>query len=143
MLSEELRPYRKALIDAGMSESLALVQRPRGGPRAEFQRLDAYQALARVQADGGDLAAAIETTRKAIALAESLVSRDPAAIRPRIALAASLHRPSVDLAGRAVAPRGRAAVQRDPAVDPDARTPSSGTTTRPALIGDESLQHRP
>ena len=39
MLSEELRPYRKALIDAGMRESLALVQDLEGDPRAEIQRL--------------------------------------------------------------------------------------------------------
>ena len=43
MLSEELRPYRKALIDAGMRESLALVGDLEGDPRAEIQRLEAYE----------------------------------------------------------------------------------------------------
>ena len=61
MLSEELRPYRKALIDAGMKESVALVRDLEGDPRAEIQRLDAYVALARVQHDGGDAAAAADT----------------------------------------------------------------------------------
>ncbi len=97
LAAEELRPYRKTLIDAGVRQSLALVRDLEGDPRAEIQRLEGYQALARIQAEAHDQAAAIETTRKAIALAESLVSRDPGAIRPRIALAVSLHRASVIL----------------------------------------------
>ncbi|MGO9469832.1 MAG: protein kinase domain-containing protein [Isosphaeraceae bacterium] len=94
---EELRPYRKALVDAGILQSLALVRDLEGDPRAELERLVAYEALARAQAQRRDEAAAIETIRKAIALAESLVARDPAAVRPRIALAESLHRASVTL----------------------------------------------
>ncbi|HKI21273.1 MAG TPA: hypothetical protein VKA15_25490, partial [Isosphaeraceae bacterium] len=94
---EELRPYRKALIDAGILQSLALVRDLEGDPRAEFERVVAYEALAWVQVEASDQAAAIETIRKAIALAERLVARDPAAVRPRIALAESLHRASVTL----------------------------------------------
>jgi eukaryotic-like serine/threonine-protein kinase len=97
LAAEELRPYRRALIDAGIRESLALARELEGDPRAELQRLEAYQALARVQADGGDTAAAIETTRKAIALGEKLVSQRPTAVRPRLALAEGLHRASVIL----------------------------------------------
>ncbi len=97
LAAEELRPYRKRLIDAGVRQSLALVGELEGDPRAEFERLKAYQALAWVQAEASDYAAATATIRKAIALAESLVARDPSAIRPRIALATSLHRASVTL----------------------------------------------
>ena len=35
MAAEELRPYRKALIDAGIRQSLALVRDLEGDPRAE------------------------------------------------------------------------------------------------------------
>ena len=97
LATEELRPYRKALIDAGISQSLALVRELDGDPRAELQQLEAYQVLARVQAEGGDEAGSIETTRKTIALADRLVARNPAAVRPRVALATSLHRASVIL----------------------------------------------
>ncbi len=107
--AEELRPYRKTLIDAGLSHSLALVRDLEGDSRAELERLVAYQALALVQAEGADKAAAIETIKKAIALAESLVSRDPAAIRPRLYLAASLHRASAIFLDE---PSRRAAAQR-------------------------------
>ncbi len=95
--AEELRPYLRALIDAGISQALALVHDLEGDPRAEMQRLVAYQALARAQSDAGDETAAVETTRNTIALAESMVSRNPDAIRPRVALATSLHRASVIL----------------------------------------------
>ena len=97
LAAEELRPYRKALIDAGISHSLALVHDLEGDPRAELQRLDAYMVLARAQSDAGDVAATIATTKKTIALAERLVSQNPAAVRPRVALATSLHRASVIL----------------------------------------------
>jgi hypothetical protein len=109
MAAEELLPYRKTLIDAGIRQSLALVQDLEGDPRAELQRLLAYEALARVQAVGGDFVAATATTTKAIALAESLVAADPAATRARIALAACLHRASVILPDE---PSRRAAAQR-------------------------------
>jgi Protein kinase domain len=92
MLSEELWPYRKALIDAGLRESQALVEDLEGDPRAEFQRVHAYGALARIQQDGGDKPGAIATINKAIALAEDLTRRNPADLKFRRALASSLHR---------------------------------------------------
>ena len=97
MLSEELRPYRKALIDAGMKESVGLVQDLEGDPRAEIQLLEAYIALAKLQHDGGDPAGAASTIGKAVALAESLLARDPSGARARRNLAASLHVASVVL----------------------------------------------
>ena len=109
LAAEELRPYRKALIDAGISQSLALVRDLEGDPRAELQRLNAYMVLARAQSDAGDIAATIATTKKTIALAERLVSQNPAAIRPRVALATSLHRASVILPDE---PSRRAAARR-------------------------------
>jgi tetratricopeptide (TPR) repeat protein len=93
--AEELRPFRKALIDAGLAHASALVRDLEGDARAEFERLLAYQSLALVQAEGGDKSAAIETIRKAISLADGLVNRDPASIRPRLALAAGLHHASI------------------------------------------------
>ncbi len=95
LMTEELAPYRKALIDAGMRHALGLVRELEGDSRAETERLLAYQALAIIQAEGGDKAAAIETIKKAIALAESLVARDPADLRLRIWLATTLHHASV------------------------------------------------
>ena len=92
MLSEELRPYRKALIDAGMRESLALVQDLEGDPRAEIQRLQSYEGLAQLQYESGDKAGAVGTIGKAIALAESLAHRNPSDLQARHALAGSLHR---------------------------------------------------
>ncbi len=97
MLSEELRPYRKALIDAGMKESVGLVQDLEGDPRAEIQRAEAYIALAKLQHDGGDPTGAASTIGKAVALAESLLARDPSSARARRNLAASLHVASVVL----------------------------------------------
>ncbi len=82
MLSEELRPYRKALIDSGMKESLALVQDLEGDPRAESQLVEAYMALAKVQHDGGDAAGATNTIGKGVALAETLLARDPSSAAP-------------------------------------------------------------
>ncbi len=109
LTAEELLPYRKALIDAGISQSLALVRDLEGDPRAKLQQLAAYQVLSRAQADGGDEAASIETIRTTIALAERLVAQNPAAVRPRVALATSLHRASVILPDE---PSRRAAARR-------------------------------
>ena len=92
MLAEELRPYRKSLIDAGMRESLALIRDLEGDPRAEHQRIEAEAALARVQVDAGDLVAGVETIRKAIAKAEALSARDPSNLRSRGLLAGILQR---------------------------------------------------
>ncbi len=92
MQTEEVRPYRQALIAAGLNESLALVRELEADPRAEIQRVEAYSALAAVQHEDGDNVAALESMRKAIALGENLVARDPASIRFRFTLAECLHR---------------------------------------------------
>jgi hypothetical protein len=89
---EELRPYRKALVAAGLRESLALVRELEGDPRAESQRLHAYDVLAQIQFEDGDATGAVATVRKAIELAEALVARDPTDLPARARLAASLQR---------------------------------------------------
>ena len=97
MNTEELRPYRKAQIDAGLRESIALVRDLEGDPRAETQRLDAYEALARIQFESGDKSGAVASTRKAIALVEGLVAHDLTDLRARARMALSLHRASTIL----------------------------------------------
>lgn len=92
---EELRPLRKALIDAGIGESLALVNDLGGDHQAELKRLDAYGALARIQSEGGDPSGARETIRRAIALAEGLAARVPSDLETRRALAQTLHRAAI------------------------------------------------
>ncbi|MGO9464112.1 MAG: protein kinase domain-containing protein [Isosphaeraceae bacterium] len=92
MRIEEVRPYRHALISAGLKESLALVRELEADPRAEHQRVEAYAALAGIQYEEGDRVAALESMRKAIALAENVVAHDPASIRFRYSLAVCLLR---------------------------------------------------
>ncbi len=92
---EELRPLRKALVDAGIRESLALASDLGGDPQAELKRLDAYDVLAQIQSDGGDPSGARETIRKAIALAEGLAARAPSDHEARRALARTLHRAAI------------------------------------------------
>ncbi len=120
--TEELLPYRKALSEAGLRESLALVRDLERDPRAETERLRAYQVMARMQADCGDTAGAEATTRQAIALAEALVARDPADVRARSNLAWSLHRGSQclrDIAERqAMAERSSELLRSIPAGSP-------------------------
>ena len=72
-----------------------MVQDLEGDPRAESQLVEAYMALAKVQHDGGDAAGASSTIGKAVALAESLIARDPSSARARRNLASSLHIASV------------------------------------------------
>ncbi len=91
MLAEELIPYRKFLINAGLRESQALVREMEGDPRAELQRVHAYAAMARLQKDAGDVAEAAATARRAIGAAEAMVARDPADLRGE-RLAWILHR---------------------------------------------------
>jgi eukaryotic-like serine/threonine-protein kinase len=133
ILAEELKPYRKAMVDAGIRESMALIRELEGDPRADYQRIDAYMALARVQHEAGEGAAATESTRKAIALAESLVARDPSGIRPRVALAASLHRASAflpDETARREAARRSSEIQRSiPKEDHEAGVGNSAAIT--------------
>jgi hypothetical protein len=76
---------------------VALVRDLEGDPRAEFQRLDAYSVLARLQFETADLAGAVATSRKAIALAEELVARDPSDPRASSWLASSRQRVSTIL----------------------------------------------
>ena len=91
MRSEESRPYRQAVIAAGLRESTALVRELEGDPRAEFQRVHAYMALAHLEHERGEHAAAVELVRKAIPLAESLVARDPTSVLFRSELGSALH----------------------------------------------------
>ena len=95
MLSEEMRPYRKKMIDAGLRESLALVRELDGDPRAELEVIRAYAGLAQVQSEAGEPAAAVVSLRKSIALAERLAERDPRSVRSRGILATVLHRGSM------------------------------------------------
>jgi tetratricopeptide (TPR) repeat protein len=126
MLSEELRPYRKALVDAGLREALALVQDLEGDPRAELQRLQAYEALGRVQSESGDKSSAVATIRKAIALAESLVQRDPSDRQARHGLANALHIAATFLLGdegQALARRSNEILRSIRKEDPDGNSP--------------------
>jgi len=91
-MTPEVRPYRQALIRAGLAESQALVEELEGDPRAENQRVAAYFALADVQHEGEDRQAALDSARKAIALAEGLVRRHPASVSFHYSLAEALHR---------------------------------------------------
>jgi tetratricopeptide (TPR) repeat protein len=94
MLSEEMRPYRKRMIDAGLRESLALVRELDGDPRAELEVIRAYSGLAQIQSEAGERAAAVGSLRKSIALAERVAARDPRSVRSRGILATVLHRAS-------------------------------------------------
>ena len=51
---EEMRPYRKGLIAAGLRESQTLVRDMEGDPRAESQLIDAYLSLSSVKREGGE-----------------------------------------------------------------------------------------
>jgi len=76
LITEETRQYRKGLIDAGLRESQELVRELENDGRARLLLVQAYDALARAQYEGGDGAAAIATTQKNIALAQALVDRE-------------------------------------------------------------------
>jgi eukaryotic-like serine/threonine-protein kinase len=94
MLSEEMRPYRKRMIDAGLRESLAMVRELDGDPRAEVEVIRGYSGLAQVQYEAGEPAAGLLSQRKAIDLAERLAARDKGSVRSRDVLAHVLHRAS-------------------------------------------------
>src|SRR5262249_1927721 len=85
-------PLRRALISAGLAESTQLVRDLEGDPRAESQRVQAYSALAGVQYAGGQREAALESARRAIEIAETMIARDPASPSLRFTLADALHR---------------------------------------------------
>jgi len=76
MLTEEMRPFRKALSLVAVPESQALVQELKGDPPAESQLVEAYISLAKAQRENDERAAAIDSARKAVDLAESLFRRD-------------------------------------------------------------------
>jgi len=89
--SAEVRPYRLALIAAGLRESTALVRELERDPRAESQRGHAYEVLADLRIKAGDHAAALEPARNAVDVAERLAARDPSSIGLRASLASALH----------------------------------------------------
>jgi serine/threonine protein kinase len=76
LMSDELRPYRKALIDSGLRASQELVRDLEGDPRAQLQLVEAYHAMGRIQVESGQRAAALESARKAVAVAEPLFNRE-------------------------------------------------------------------
>jgi eukaryotic-like serine/threonine-protein kinase len=131
MLSEELRPYRKALVDAGLRESLAMVNDLEGDARAESQRLEAYEALARVQLESGDATQAVATTRKAIGLAEDLVARDPTNVHARSQLGYCLHRASTILQDAA---QRQAAARRSNEIQQSIPEGTAGIDPGPLLV---------
>jgi serine/threonine protein kinase len=89
--TEEMRPFREALLKSGLRESEALVRDLEGDPRAESQLVEALNALADVRAEAGERAAALDAVRQAAALAEKLLTRDSSSIAYRTSLAAAFH----------------------------------------------------
>jgi serine/threonine protein kinase len=91
MDSAEARPYRQAVLAAGLRESLALVHDLESDPRTEAQRVYAYTAVGRLQHARADHAAALESARQAVALAERLLAADPKSVDMQVKLANALH----------------------------------------------------
>ncbi len=91
-LPEEARSFSRALVSAGLKETQALLEELKADPRAEYQRVEAYGALAELQFSDGDHGGALQSHRTAISLAEALVASDPASIRNRYNLAGCLQR---------------------------------------------------
>src|SRR5262249_13755965 len=79
LLTDEVRPLRKALTQAGLHEARELVAALEGDPQAETERVNGYLALAGVQHEAGESAAAVASARRAVELAEALVARRPSA----------------------------------------------------------------
>ncbi len=88
---EEARPYRHALTAKGLHEAEELVRTLGDDPRSRIQVISGYMALARVQFDAGQAAAAAESGRKSLALAEEFDARTHSA-ESRLLLATILHR---------------------------------------------------
>jgi serine/threonine protein kinase len=80
LLVEELRPYRRGLIDAGLRETQELIRELEGDRRSQAVLVGAYHALAGIQNEAGDHAAAIASIHKAIELAQALYDRNPDAV---------------------------------------------------------------
>lgn len=74
--SEEMHSSRKALIDAGVRESRALVQELAGDPQAALQLIAAYHSLSRIELEARDRSAATESARNAVTVAESVYARE-------------------------------------------------------------------
>jgi tetratricopeptide (TPR) repeat protein len=94
LLSEELRPYRKRIIDAGLTESLALARELDGDPTAEVEVVWAHSSVGQLQFEAGDREKGLVSLRKAIGLAERLVAREPGSVKSRETLAMVLQRAS-------------------------------------------------
>ena len=90
--ADELRPDRELLITASLAEAQALVRELEGDPRTEYQRIEAYIALARTQFDAGHAAMALTSAGTAVSLAEERVARDPSNPEYRGNLAVALDR---------------------------------------------------
>ena len=95
LLSEEMRPYRKALVTEGLRQAKELVAEMEGDPSAMPQLVKAYFALARNEAESGDLSAASAAMDEGVKLARAAVDRDPSAVASQMALADILHQDSV------------------------------------------------
>ena len=87
-----MQPYRQELVAAGLEASLALVHELEGDPRADSQLVEAHVALARSQRDAGETDKVIQSIHHAIALAESMVARDPSSVHFKQSLAIALQR---------------------------------------------------
>ena len=109
--SEEMRSSRKALIDAGVRESRTLVQELEGDPLARLQLVGAYHSLSRIQLEAGDRAGAIESARRAVAMAESVYAVDKSPETARC-LGGALEQLSAGLARPGGAGAGRKAINR-------------------------------
>ncbi len=91
LVSEEMRPYRKALVTEGLRQAKELVTELQGDPRASPQLVKAYFAMARNQAESGDLPAATVAIDAGLKLARGAADDDPSSIPAQMALADILH----------------------------------------------------
>ncbi len=74
---EELRPYLRSLIEAGLRETQRLIVDLEAEPGLQGQLVEAYHALARIQSATGESVAAVASARQAIAVSERLFAREP------------------------------------------------------------------
>jgi serine/threonine protein kinase len=91
MFTEEMRPYRRSLVTEALRQAEGLVAEFESDPRSKPQLVKSYFAMAKNQAEGGDLAGATATMDKGLMLAESMVHRDPTSVPAQAALADILH----------------------------------------------------
>ena len=88
---EEARPYRQALTAAGLDEARKMLDALEGDPASEMNWITGHLAMVMVQHDAGRVREAIETNRKAVALAEAFDARQGSP-QLRELLATALHR---------------------------------------------------